>query len=147
LLTYLQNVILSKYRIIGQSGASVRADINLDSPLIANLEKDTIVEVLTIKGRRAEIVSPVKGWASTRTETGYVIMQKETGLVYRYKVILKDGAIVRDGPNIDSSNVRFGVTHYIFTFQCFPLRLWAEQNILTSLSPMESCKKSMEYKD
>jgi hypothetical protein len=90
---------------VGQSGATVRKDINLDSPLVANLEKDTIVDVCVVKGRRAHIVSPVDGWASVKTETGYVIMKKEDGEIYRYKIVLKDGAVIRKGADIDTSEV------------------------------------------
>jgi hypothetical protein len=91
--------------VVGQSGATVRKDINLDSPLVANLEKDTIVEVSTVKGRRAHIVAPVDGWCSVKTETGYVIMKKEDGEVYKYKIVLKEGAVVRKGADIDTSEV------------------------------------------
>jgi len=80
--------------------------VNLDSPLVANLEKDTIVDVSEVKGRRAHIVSPVDGWGSIKTETGYVIMKKEDGELYKYKIVLKEGAVIRNGADIDTSDVR-----------------------------------------
>mmetsp|Transcript_1296 Transcript_1296/g.2109 ORF Transcript_1296/g.2109 Transcript_1296/m.2109 type:complete len:172 (+) Transcript_1296:157-672(+) len=100
-----QKPVLEKYRVVGQSGATIRRDVNLDSLLVANLEKDTIVDVSIVKGRRAHIVSPVDGWGSIQTETGYVIMKKEDGMTYRYRVILKEGAVIRKGVNIDTSDV------------------------------------------
>jgi hypothetical protein len=72
---------------------------------VANLEKDTIVEVSVVRGRRAHIVSPVDGWGSIKTETGYVIMKKENGEFYKYRIILKEGAIIRRGADIDTSDV------------------------------------------
>mmetsp|Transcript_24926 Transcript_24926/g.42174 ORF Transcript_24926/g.42174 Transcript_24926/m.42174 type:complete len:173 (+) Transcript_24926:131-649(+) len=96
---------LEQYRVVGQSGATVRKDINLDSPLVANLEKDTIVDISTIKGRRARIVSPVEGWSSIKTETGYVILKKEGGDMYKYRIVLKEGAVIRKGADIDASEV------------------------------------------
>ena len=92
--------------MVGQSGATVRKDVNLDSPLVANLEKDTVVDVIEVKGRRAHIVSPVDGWGSIKTETGYVIMKKEDGEIFKYKIVLKEGAVIRNGPDIDTSDVR-----------------------------------------
>jgi hypothetical protein len=71
------------------------------------LEKDTIVEVSVVRGRRAHIVFPVDGWGSIKTETGYVIMKKEDGDVYKYRIILKEGAIIRRGADIDTSDVRY----------------------------------------
>lgn len=100
-----QKPVVEKYRVVGQSGATVRKDVNLDSPLVANLEKDTIVEVVEVRGRRAHIISPVDGWGSVKTETGYVIMKKEDGEVYKYRIILKEGAVIRKGADIDSSEV------------------------------------------
>mmetsp|Transcript_6129 Transcript_6129/g.9244 ORF Transcript_6129/g.9244 Transcript_6129/m.9244 type:complete len:172 (+) Transcript_6129:81-596(+) len=100
-----QKQTLEKYRVVGQSGATVRKDVNLDSPLVANLEKDTIVDVSAVKGRRAHIVSPVDGWGSIKTETGYVILKKEDGEIYRYKIVLKEGAVIRKGADIDTSDV------------------------------------------
>ena len=94
-----------QYRVVGQSGATVRKDINLDSPLVANLEKDSIVDISTIKGRRAHIVSPVEGWSSIKTETGYVILKKEGGEMYKYRIVLKEGAVIRKGADIDASEV------------------------------------------
>ena len=94
-----------QYRVVGQSGATVRKDINLDSPLVANLEKDSIVDISTIKGRRARIVSPVEGWSSIKTETGYVILKKEGGEMYKYRIVLKEGAVIRKGADIDASEV------------------------------------------
>jgi hypothetical protein len=79
--------------------------VNLDSPLVANLEKDTVVDVAEVRGRRAHIVYPVEGWASIKTETGYVILRKVDGEVYKYKIVIKEGAVVRNGPNIDNSEV------------------------------------------
>jgi hypothetical protein len=98
-------ILLMQYRVVGQSGATVRKDINLDSPLVANLEKDTIVDISTIKGRRARIVSPVEGWSSIKTETGYVILKKEGGEMYKYRIVLKEGAVIRKGADIDASEV------------------------------------------
>jgi hypothetical protein len=102
-----RNLILFvvQYRVVGQSGATVRKDINLDSPLVANLEKDSIVDVSTVKGRRAHIVSPVEGWSSIKTETGYVILKKEGGDIYKYRIVLKEGAVIRKGADIDASEV------------------------------------------
>ena len=98
-------LMVSQYRVVGQSGATIRKDINLDSPLVANLEKDAVVDVSQVKGRRAQIVSPVEGWCSVKTETGYVILKKEDGEVYKYKIVLKEGAVIRTGADIDSSEV------------------------------------------
>lgn len=100
-----QRQSVEKFRVVGQSGATVRKDVNLDSPLVANLEKDTVVDVIEVKGRRAHIVSPVDGWGSIKTETGYVIMKKEDGEIYKYKIVLKEGAVIRNGPDIDTSDV------------------------------------------
>jgi hypothetical protein len=72
---------------------------------VANLEKDTIVEVAIVKDRRAHIVSPVDGWGSVKTETGYVILKKEEGEIFRYKIVLKEGAVIRKGADIDTSEV------------------------------------------
>jgi hypothetical protein len=95
-----------QYRVVGQSGATIRKDVNLDSPLVANLEKDTVVDVSEVRGRRAHVIFPVDGWGSIKTETGYVIMRKEDGDIYKYKIVLKEGAVVRAGPDIDTSDVR-----------------------------------------
>lgn len=77
----------------------------MDSPLVANLEKDSVVDVSEVRGRRAHVVFPVDGWGSVKTETGYVIMRKEDGDIYKYKIVLKEGAVIRNGADIDNSDV------------------------------------------
>lgn len=58
-----------------------------------------------VRGRRAHVVFPVDGWGSVKTETGYVIMRKEDGDIYKYKIVLKEGAVIRNGADIDHSDV------------------------------------------
>jgi hypothetical protein len=63
------------------------------------------VDVSEVRGRRAHVVFPVDGWGSVKTETGYVIMRKEDGDIYKYKIVLKEGAVIRNGADIDHSDV------------------------------------------
>lgn len=51
-------------------------------------------------------MSPVEGWGSIKTETGYVIMRKEDGDVQKYRIIMKEGAVIRKGADIDTSEVK-----------------------------------------
>jgi hypothetical protein len=48
----------------------------------------------------------VEGWSSIKTETGYVILKKEGGELYKYRIVLKEGAVIRKGADIDASEVR-----------------------------------------
>ncbi len=66
-----------QFRVVGLSGAVARKEISLDSPIVSDIPKDTLVEVIEIRGRRAHIISPVDGWASVITEKGYAILKRE----------------------------------------------------------------------
>ena len=90
-------VFLFQWKVVGQSGATVRATIELDSPVISNIEKDTDIYVAEVRGRRARIVSPVQGWASIKTEQGYEILQAQPKPL-KLKVVVRQGATLTVGP-------------------------------------------------
>ena len=72
---------------------------------------------------------PVDGWGSVKTETGYVIMRKEDGDIYKYKIVLKEGAVIRNGADIDHSDVSLFVVSSSNVYPTYILlllnRLWA----------------------
>mmetsp|Transcript_7209 Transcript_7209/g.9395 ORF Transcript_7209/g.9395 Transcript_7209/m.9395 type:complete len:182 (+) Transcript_7209:45-590(+) len=93
---------VEKYRVVGKSGATVREGYSVKSKIVKTIPCGTVVEVVEVQGLRVNLVSPVPGWASLKTEKGYVIIDKITGK-QRYRVIYPDGIPVRSGINIDKS--------------------------------------------
>jgi hypothetical protein len=94
-----------QYRVVGRSGATIRAGENLDSPVLCTLSPGTTVDVDLVKGRRCRIIEPVKGWGSTSTDTGYVIIEAIDNTARpRYEVVHAQGVLVRSSSDPDSSD-------------------------------------------
>ncbi|CAM9860888.1 unnamed protein product [Phaeothamnion confervicola] len=99
-----------RYRVIGKSGATIRASQQLDSAILCTLSTGTIIEVAEVKGRRCRVTEPVKGWGSLATESGYLICELVVPR-QRYRVVYPDGVIVRTAADIDTSE-------YVSTLAC-----------------------------
>eukprot|EP00746_Dinoflagellata_sp_MGD_P056364 gnl/MRDRNA2_/MRDRNA2_24414_c0_seq1.p1 gnl/MRDRNA2_/MRDRNA2_24414_c0~~gnl/MRDRNA2_/MRDRNA2_24414_c0_seq1.p1 ORF type:complete len:136 (+),score=23.66 gnl/MRDRNA2_/MRDRNA2_24414_c0_seq1:407-814(+) len=54
--------------------AKVRETIDIKSKFIQTLKKGTSVRIVQVDGRRARIISPVKGWLSIRQDNGSMII-------------------------------------------------------------------------
>lgn len=62
-----------KWRVVDW-GAVVRATDSLGSKKLGTLHKNEELTVVEVKGRRMRVVSPLKGWVSSASETGITIM-------------------------------------------------------------------------
>ncbi|KAJ9442288.1 Protein CLEC16A-like protein [Diplonema papillatum] len=75
-LASIANAELGRYKIVGTSGAVVRAGAALDSRLISRLSTGDEVEIVEIQQRRCRITHPREGWISLWNTVGVVIVQK-----------------------------------------------------------------------
>ncbi|CAN0365485.1 unnamed protein product [Pylaiella littoralis] len=90
----------NKYVVVGLGGATVRAEVRLNSAVLKRLPQGTIVVVSQVRSRRAQIIKPIIGWVSLSTESGYEIL----GSILRptkYKVVYQGGILVRSSPIIE----------------------------------------------
>ena len=62
------------------------------------------VEVDLVRGRRCRLTDPVKGWGSTATDTGYVIIEPLDNARPRYEVLNADGVVIRSAADAASSD-------------------------------------------
>jgi len=66
----------TKYRVVIHPGALCKEKMELSSGEVCKLPIGTVVRVVTINGRRAEIDQPNKGWLSLHASDGRVILQR-----------------------------------------------------------------------
>eukprot|EP00612_Vaucheria_litorea_P003323 CAMPEP_0171460324 /NCGR_PEP_ID=MMETSP0945-20130129/5238_1 /TAXON_ID=109269 /ORGANISM="Vaucheria litorea, Strain CCMP2940" /LENGTH=173 /DNA_ID=CAMNT_0011986489 /DNA_START=75 /DNA_END=596 /DNA_ORIENTATION=+ len=97
--------IPEQYRVVGRSGATIRISENLDSPILLTIPAGKILQVDMVKGRRCRIIEPVQGWGSTSTEKGYVIIEKCNIENSKYKVVFREGVVVRNGSDPNNSEI------------------------------------------
>eukprot|EP00494_Astrolonche_serrata_P029970 UN30237 len=64
------------FKIVGESGLTVRQKYDLKSPKVTKLASGTVVHVVEIQGRRCRIVKPCGGWVSLRSRDGFYFLQK-----------------------------------------------------------------------
>lgn len=67
------------YRVIWRGGAIIRKSLDLRSPLVNIVEKDTRILVAHVHERRAYVVAPIVGWVSLWTKAGLQIAKPDTG--------------------------------------------------------------------
>eukprot|EP01062_Namystynia_karyoxenos_P066929 TRINITY_DN60845_c0_g1_i1.p1 TRINITY_DN60845_c0_g1~~TRINITY_DN60845_c0_g1_i1.p1 ORF type:complete len:554 (+),score=118.59 TRINITY_DN60845_c0_g1_i1:85-1746(+) len=63
--------------VVGSKGVRVRANQDLDAALLQELPASTRVVVAEVCGRRARIVSPVRGWVSLASASGQPLIKLE----------------------------------------------------------------------
>jgi hypothetical protein len=93
---------------VGRSGATVRQEQSLTSPIVGTMPLGTILHVDIIEGRRARVLSPLKGWVSLSTENGYIIIGKRAEaaeFLPRYKVVAKGGVLVGSSSETSESSI------------------------------------------
>lgn len=53
----------------------VRAEQEITSPIVANLDRGTVVKVVQLEGRRIRMIHPCEGWCSLEKQDGTVLLQ------------------------------------------------------------------------
>mmetsp|Transcript_3206 Transcript_3206/g.4975 ORF Transcript_3206/g.4975 Transcript_3206/m.4975 type:complete len:172 (+) Transcript_3206:44-559(+) len=110
--------IEDQFIVVGASGSTIRSGESLKSELMCTLAPGTILKIDMIRGRRCHIVDPVRGWGTTSTERGYVIIEKlkvtegtDKG-PHKYKVVGVNGVVARNNPegSIEAKHLSIGET-------------------------------------
>merc|ERR1719361_1271345 len=68
----------AKYRVVIHPGALCKETEELSSKEVCKLPIGTVVTVVEIKGRRARVTAPSKGWLSLHASDGRVILQRSS---------------------------------------------------------------------
>lgn len=86
------------YSVKGDDGITVRAGESLDTDEVDTLPRNTEVTVVDIRGRRAHITTPVEGWVSLHTKSGYVCLEKVDSEVVRERAPAAEKPRARPAP-------------------------------------------------
>jgi hypothetical protein len=65
-----------KWRVVDRGGAVVRFSESLKSKQVGTLRQNQELTVVKSRGRRLQVVSPMEGWVSYRTEDGLKILDR-----------------------------------------------------------------------
>jgi len=86
--------------VVWDGGAIVRSNVALNSDQIGVVPVQSLLHVVEVRGRRAEISHPLKGWISIFTKNGNPIIKLENsqGPTYRKKKIGEEQRLVTDQP-------------------------------------------------
>ena len=97
LIIILPPSLTPQYRVFGRSGATIRQGYSMPSPIVGVAPLGSILRVSAVRGRRAKVIHPYKGWASISTPNGYIIISKRAMLGQdfpRYVVTAEGGVLI-----------------------------------------------------
>lgn len=78
------------YRVITSRGVRVREKEDLKSNHVGTIKVGEVVTVVEVRGRRARLTKPIRGWCSLHNSNGQVLLRPQTTLEVAWAEVGKE---------------------------------------------------------